>query len=493
MAADRRCGGAPLGVAGILADSAVPHPRGSRLPQDRRHSGRSLSAAASARRALAAGAMLLASPAFAGAPLEPNGARGPSVGIGSPVAIPVPMALAAHLERGEAGTRLSFDLSVALAANAYVLEGPDRIIVDLPEVNFQIDPAVGRLRGEAGGLVRSFRFGLFAPGRSRIVIDLAAPASLLKVSTESIAGGDPSRLTIELVRSDRAAFHKVAAAAAAVLPAADAAPARPASTPDTTGALPRPVIVIDPGHGGIDPGASGLGGVVEKNVVFDFATVLADKLRATGRYAVVMTRDGDTFVSLGDRVRIARDANAALFVSVHADTLSVSGAVTGATVYTASDRASDAEAARVAELENRADAVAGIEAAPMPSGVNDILFDLTRRETRTYAHMFQRTLVGYWEKIARLNKNPERAAGFKVLQAPDVPSVLLELGYLSSDRDVKALTSPDWRNGATGSVIAAIDSFFAPRKAVDTPRAPSADPPTVASAPRTDGPAASAN
>ena len=225
-----------------------------------------------------------------------------------------------------------------------------------------------------------------------------------------------------------------------------------------------PVVVIDPGHGGIDPGASGPSGVVEKDVVLGFATLLADKLQATGRYTVVMTRRDDTFVSLGDRVRAARDRGAALFVSVHADTLSANAGVTGATVYTASDRASDAEAARVAETENRADAAAGLEAAPETPGVNDILFDLTRRETRTYAHVFQRTLTGYWRKIAQLNKNPERSAGFVVLKAPDVPSVLLELGYLSSDKDVQNLTSAAWRDTATGSVVKAVDAFFAPRQ-----------------------------
>ena len=194
-----------------------------------------------------------------------------------------------------------------------------------------------------------------------------------------------------------------------------------------------------------------------------------------------MTRTSDTFVSLSERVKIARESNAALFVSVHADTLTSGAGVTGATVYTASDRASDAEAARVAESENQADAVAGVDAAPATAGVSDILFDLTRRETRTYAHLFQRTLVGYWQKIARLNKNPERSAGFKVLQAPDVPSVLLELGYLSSDKDVKALTSPEWRDGATTSIVKAIDTFFAPRLSAIRASAPApAGPKTLA-------------
>ena len=413
---------------------------------------------------LALGMLALAVLAAAPARAAPDGAeiQAPQATGSAIVTGDAPVAVGCRIERTGATTRLVFDLSSKLSANAYLLEAPDRVIVDLPQVNFQIDPAAGRPKPEAGALIRSFRFGLFAPGRSRIVIDLASPATLVSVSTVSVAGGDPSRLVIELTRSDRAAFHKAASAADVTTGRIQPVAAAAAADPPKPQSLP--VIVIDPGHGGVDPGASGIDGVVEKSVVFDFASALADKLKASGRYAVVMTRTGDSFVSLGERVRIARDANAALFVSIHADTLAVNGTVTGATVYTASDKASDAEAARVAEHENQADSVAGVESTPAPPGVNDILFDLTRRETRTYAHLFQRTLVGYWQKIARLNKNPERAAGFKVLQAPDVPSVLLELGYLSSDRDVRAMTSPEWRSTATTSIVRAIDSFFAPRQ-----------------------------
>ena len=208
-----------------------------------------------------------------------------------------------------------------------------------------------------------------------------------------------------------------------------------------------------------------MSGAVEKDVVLLFASALAARLSAGDRYRVVMTRRDDSFVSLGDRVRVARDSDAALFISVHADTLS-DGSVSGATVYTASDQASDAEAARVAATENQSDAAAGLDEAPRSAAdVSDILFDLTRRETRTYAHRFQRTLTGYWAKIARLNRNPERSAGFKVLQAPDVPSVLLELGYLSSGQDVKSLESPDWRAKAVEGVSASVDAFFAGRVA----------------------------
>ena len=391
----------------------------------------------------------------------------------------IPVAVGARVTEADGVTRLVVDLSGRVDVAAVLTEGPDRLVVDLPEVNVQVEPAAGQLGPRGVGLIRAFRFGLFAPGRSRIVADLAGPVALRRADVASIAGGDASRLTVELVRSDRAAFH----AAARRPEPSPAETLRAVSVPGDEGTAPdrgaapdgRPVVVIDPGHGGIDPGATGVLGAVEKDVVLAFSSALAARLSEGGRYRVVMTRHDDSFVSLSDRVRMARDAEAALFISVHADTLS-DGSVAGATVYTASDQASDAEAARVAATENQADAAAGLEDAPKAAEVSDILFDLARRETRTYAHQFQHTLTGYWAKIARLNRNPERAAGFKVLQAPDVPSVLLELGYLSSGQDVRTLASPEWRARAVEGMAAAVDTFFAGRGAPPPAAASSARP-----------------
>jgi len=205
-------------------------------------------------------------------------------------------------------------------------------------------------------------------------------------------------------------------------------------------------------------------GLIEKELVFDFAKAVAAKLDADGRFKVVMTRDDDSFVPLSERVRMARDGNAALFVSIHADTLSSVADVSGATVYTVSDRASDAEAARVAEKENQSDAAAGLDKTEDASDVSGILFDLTRRETRAYSHFFAHTLVNYWRVAGRLNKNPRRSAGFRVLKAPDVPSVLLELGYLSNEKDGLALTSAQWRDKASSQVAEAIKAFFSARQ-----------------------------
>ena len=371
------------------------------------------------------------------------------------------VATAAHVDHMGETTRLVFDLSAPVAASAFVLADPDRVVVDLPEVEFRLDPTTGRSVASrrrhrtsvAAGLIDSFRFGLLSAGKSRIVVDLTGPAKVVRVAAEGRVGG--ATLVLDLVKTDRVAFR-----AAARDPRTEAPPPGPVVAALGAPLTERPLIVIDPGHGGVDSGAM-VNGLVEKVVVFDFAKMLAAKLQATGRFKILMTRTDDVFIPLGERVRLARAANARLFVSIHADTVSEGAPeVTGATVYTASERASDVEAARLADKENQADAAAGAERAEDATDVNDILFDLTRRETRAFSHVFARTLVNYWKVAGRLNKNPERSAGFRVLKAPDVPSVLLELGYLSNNQDAAALAAADWREKATDQVASAIGQFF---------------------------------
>ena len=391
----------------------------------------------------------------------------------------VPVADGVELASAGDVTRLVFELTAPVEPRAYLLADPDRLIVDLPEVNFQIDPALGfsaagravpgrkPAKGTLGGAVASYRFGLVAAGKSRIVVDLAGPARIVRVASDPGANGRGARLAIELGRSDRTSFLAEVARAAreratvAVQPASVPAPPR-------EGALP--IVVLDAGHGGVDTGALGASGTLEKDIVFEFARALAARLEAGKQVRVLMTRDSDMFVALGERVRRARAAGAALFISIHADTLTEDRSVSGATVYTVSEKASDAEAARVAETENQADLAGGLDGREDQSDVTDILFDLTRRETRAYSNVFARTLVDYWKDIGLLNKNPHRYAGFRVLRAPDVPSVLLELGYLSSDRDLSSLTAPLWRDKATAAMARAIEGFFRARGLEDPAR-----------------------
>ncbi len=379
--------------------------------------------------------------AFTAAPIE----RGFATDGGPPVAVGV------RVSQGSEAAKLVFDLSRSVDARAFALTSPDRIVVDLPEVNFQLDPSVGRVGAlGAAQVVKSFRFGLLAPGKSRIVVDLAREACPAEVSTKPIVEGAPAaRLTIELKTCDPLAFAALVRSAAVSAPTANAAPA-----------VAPPVIVLDPGHGGADSGARGLGGVQEKTLVYEFCTELKRQLDATRRYKVVMTRDGDQYVDLDDRVEIARAANASLLVSVHADILSEAADVSGSTVYTAADRASDAEAARIAARENAADGGPNGGKRLDDPDVTDILFDLKRRETRAYAHIFSRGVVESLRGAAKLNRNPERSAGFVVLKAPEFPSVLIELGYLSNAQDVQALTSAGWRSKTAAAMVNAMDAFF---------------------------------
>ena len=363
----------------------------------------------------------------------------------------------ARLEGGSDAAKLTFDITGTVEVKAFVMADPDRVVVDLPQTGFALDARVGRPGGRHArrSLICSFRFGLLAPGRSRVVIDLAGPARIAAAQVQ-VVDGRP-KLVVALAKTDRASF--VAAARAPVpVPNRVTAGVPPPAAPSG-----KPTVVIDPGHGGPDNGAM-VGGVVEKDVTLAFARQLAGKLEASGRFNVVMSRVTDVFVPLSERVHIARTAGAALMISVHADTLPEAADVSGATVYTVSDRASDAYAAKVAAKENEADAAVAVDGHADEADVNDILFDLTRQETRAYSHVFARTLVNYWKVAGRLNKNPQRAAGFVVLKAPDVPSVLLELGYLSSPQDSAQLTSDTWRDAATGRVAEAILAYFADQR-----------------------------
>ena len=429
-------------------------------------------AARSGRRALAMLALVqtlvlaqAAAPVHAATPAETHGlvgVRAAHAAAAKPL-LSLAEATAVHSEGTAEGAKITFDLTHGVETTAFVLADPDRVIIDLPQVDFSLGADAGkaapvrtRRAGKAASLVASFRFGLLSPGRSRIVVDLQAPARIVRASMEK--NGLSYRLVVELAKTDRASFRLASQSRTKQ--------AASAIAPDTaTQGVPvadAPTIVIDPGHGGPDTGAI-VNGVVEKNVALAFAQNLAGKLEATGRFKVVMTRSTDVFIPLSERVQVARTAKAALMISVHADTLTEGGEVSGATVYTVSDKASDAAAAKVADKENESDAAMGVDGQADAVDVSDILFDLTRQETRAYSHVFARTLVNYWKVAGRLNKNPQRAAGFRVLKAPDVPSVLLELGYLSNPADAASLTSEEWRDRAAARMSEAVVAYFADR------------------------------
>lgn len=371
-------------------------------------------------------------------------------------------------------TRFILDLDKPVQFRAFALADPYRVIVDLPQVSFKL-PAGAGVAGR--GLVKAFRYGLVMPGGSRIVFDLAGPARIAKSYVLEAANGQPPRLVIEFEEVDRTAFVQslapenrpdlrpaIAEANAAAQTRTAGAP-QPAQPPDS-----RPVIVIDPGHGGVDNGTQAGGGdIMEKNLVLGFGLALRDRVEKSGKYRVVMTRIDDTFIPLADRVKIARDQSAALFVSIHADALPRNeGDSQGATIYTLSDKASDAEAQRLADAENKSDAIGGVSLSDEPE-VADILIDLAQRETRTFSNRFARVLMSEMKGTVRMHKHPLKSAGFRVLKAPDVPSVLVELGYVSNKGDLEHLVSENWRNKTVGSIAQAIDAFFAKRLATAGP------------------------
>jgi N-acetylmuramoyl-L-alanine amidase len=357
-------------------------------------------------------------------------------------------------------TRFIADLSKKVDVNVFALGNPYRVIVDAPDVNFQMPDGVGK---EKRGLVTAYRYGLFAPGKARIVLDISGPFLIDKTFVLEARDDQPARLVIDLVPTDENTFlaklkeSRSPQAASAAPSALAQASSRPADA--------KPVVVLDPGHGGVDPGTSSATGITEKEVVLDFARALKAKLEATGRYEVFLTRDDDTFLPLRGRVELAQKKGAGLFLSIHADYFpKQTDKATGATVYTLSEEASDEEAKALAAKENFSDALAGVE---LPSDSDEvlanILIDLAQRETQNRSVTFARSIVGELAGKGSLHTRKLRSAGFRVLKAPDIPSALLELGFLSNPDDEKRLTSDAWRDNTAAAVAESIDVYFAKR------------------------------
>jgi len=390
---------------------------------------------------------------------ERAGAAGPQ----SRPASELPLASDVRVGGDDAQTRLVVDLSQKIDVRAFTLANPYRVVIDMPQINFQLPPKAG----ETGrGLIKGFRFGLVMQGGSRMVVELARPARVDKAYVIDAANDHPARLVLDLASTDREAFMRTIALENRSLD--NRAPELRKSEPHAEskgGGDPRPLVVIDPGHGGIDNGTRAPSGEPEKTIVLEFSLLLRDKIEKTGKYRVVMTRTDDTFVPLAERVQLARSRQASLFISIHADALRrAEGDAQGATVYTLSERASDARAAQLAEAENQADAIAGLDLSELKD-VAGILIDLTRRETKTFSQQFAQSVVHELKAATRLHQNPLKSAAFVVLKAPDVPSVLVELGYVTNKADLKSLISTEWRDRTADAITQAVQSFFTPRVA----------------------------
>jgi N-acetylmuramoyl-L-alanine amidase len=364
-----------------------------------------------------------------------------------------PVATDVRLAGNESQTRFVMDLSRKIDLHAFTLADPYRVVIDIPEVTFQLPPKTG---DSGRGLIKAFRYGVMMPGGSRMVFDVTKPVRIDNAYVVDATDSVPARLVLDIAPTDRESFLKKIALENKSAPA-NVVPSTPATGPADS----RPLVVLDPGHGGVDTGTKGSGGELEKDIVLDFAQRLRDRIEKAGKYRVLMTRTDDTFVPLPDRVRIARSAGASLFVSIHADSLpKKEGDAQGATIYTLSDKATDPEAERLAEQENRADVIAGVDLKDEPDDVAGILLDLAQRETKTFSVQFAHRLADDLKGVIRLYKSPLKSAGFRVLKDPDVPSVLVELGYVSNKQDLASLLSDSWRDHTADAVAHAIDGYF---------------------------------
>ncbi len=372
------------------------------------------------------------------------------------------VALSAKLSGDARKTRFVATLSKNGDFSVFALADPYRVIVDLPNAEFRMPAGVGT---KGRGLVSAFRYGLFAPGKARIVLDVTGPVRVAKARIERMSSGAPTRLIVELVPTSRAKFAASQAKRAKQRKAAKS-PLRGALVPQRKSARDdKTVIVIDPGHGGIDSGAVSRKGINEKSIVLAFCKALRNELAKRKGYHVIMTRDTDVFIPLDDRVDFARSHGGKLFISVHTDSLPkrFANSVRGATVYTLSENGSDAVARALAAKENRSDIIAGVELEEKEDVLAGILIDLAQRETHIRSHSMAKTFLGQLRRSTKLNKQPHRSAAFQVLKAPDIPSVLLELGYLSNKNDERLLRSKKWRAKVAKSVATAVEKYLSKR------------------------------
>lgn len=365
------------------------------------------------------------------------------------------VASAARIAGTEARTRIVIDFAEEPEFEVHYLDSPERIVVDLPSTDFAF-PASDLA---AAGLFRDVRFGTMDEGRARIVLTAKKPVRLAISEVQPNAEGDGVRLVLDAETTDKATFANLVKDQSWQPPAPVTTASVDAAIVGKTDRQVQFVIAVDAGHGGIDNGAQGgKTGTHEKDITLAFAKELTERLNREPGILAVMTRDTDEFLALSERVQIARQKNANLLISLHADTLKQKG-IRGATVYTISDRASDRMAAELAERENLSDELAGVSMPVSQPEVADILMDLTRRETQAFSVTLAAKIVSSFEGQIGLINNPHRYAGFRVLQAPDIPSILLEMGFLSNPEDEKLLMDAEWRKKLADVMAAAVGKY----------------------------------
>ena len=386
------------------------------------------------------------------------------------------IASAMRVNDHDSHTRLVLELSENVDFSLFRLADPYRVVIDLPELDWAV---ANSANPKPVGLVKSVRFGLFQSGNARMVVDLAGPADIKNAFVLPATGGTPFRFVVDFEPMDRSQFmamlgpqHRIGQFGAPTVQSATPPPTATVKRPaDGAKAEPKEagqkkIIAIDPGHGGVDPGAIGVSGIYEKIVTLAAAQQLKSRLEATGRYKVILTRDRDVSLGLSERREIARAAEADIFVSLHADSIA-NTAVRGLSVYTLSEKASDKEAEALAEQENSADNIIGVDLSHESQEVRHILVDLAQRESMNLATKLAGNLIEELEREVTLVRNSHRFARFAVLKSPDIPSVLIEMGYLSNRDDETFLKKDAYRAKLMGAVVRGLDTHFAPRRTVN--------------------------
>ena len=350
-------------------------------------------------------------------------------------------------------TRFVLDLSKKTQPKIFLLSAPNRIVIDLPSASWDQTKTVN-----PSGVVDGYRHGLFSAEIYRIVLDLKVPATIHKSFPLPARGGYGNRYVIDMKPAAQSNFNAAVKATKANRVAAPVVTATSSKAPARRADGKR-VIVVDAGHGGVDPGTLGRSGANEKTITLKISKVIKRQLEATGRYKVYLTRTKDIYIPHRQRFGKAKAVGADLFISVHVDAIKNSK-VRGGTVYTLNEKASDKEAARLAAKENKSDVLAGIDLAETNSEVSNILIELAQRETMNSSARFAEILVPEMRRQVKMHKRGHRFANLLVLKSPDIPSVLVETGYITNKSDARLLNSPEGARKISRAIHRAVDSYF---------------------------------
>lgn len=371
---------------------------------------------------------------------------------------PLPNVIDARVTATEERARLVIDLAERTEYSFVSLSGPDRLSIDVRAGTFSVPETEGVPSGD-DGLISAYVIEQAGPDRVRTTLTLAAPVQVQQAYVLDAFEGQPARLVVDIIPATAEEFaanvERDLAGASSTAVAAEQTPPGGSELPADS----RPLVVIDPGHGGIDSGAETANGVKEKDIVLAFSLKLQELLVESGRFDVALTRLDDTYLRLEDRVDLARTNKADIFISIHADSFQ-QPEIRGASVYTRDENATDVLDKVLADTENKSDVIAGFTMPAMAPEVVDILLDLMRREMRVQSYMAAQSIVHQLEPSVALRRFPVRQADFFVLQAPDVPSVLVELGFLSNASDIANLMESDWRDRTAEAIARGISTYF---------------------------------